>query len=248
MTTHLLRALFLITVLMLEGCSRDLTATARLPVGGDLQQGDSVLMSGRQLGTVSKITRNEASPGITVEFSLDAEVADRVQSNAFAFLALDGAPALALANPAEEAPPIASGDQLSGLSTMDAAIWHAGQAAGVFSGMVDQFSQGVVDYLESDHWAQTQAEIESEIAELAADSQQAAEAVVEDLTTLFDTINDQAADSAEQLDDELQAIEGAIEQLRTEGHEQLSTALSKLLEQLKGLEAPPETESPTIDT
>jgi ABC-type transporter Mla subunit MlaD len=233
---------------MLEGCSRDPTLTARLPIGGDLQQGDSVLMSARQLGTVTRITRNETSPGITVEFSLDAELADRVQSNAFAFLALDGAPALVLANPAEESPPVVSGDQLSGLSPMDAAIWHAGQAAGVFSDMVDQFSQGVVDYLESDHWAQTQAEIETEIAELAAESQQAAEAVVEDLTILFDRLNDEAADSAEQLDDELQAIEGAIEQLRAEGHEQLSTALSRLLEQLKGLEASPDTEPPTIDT
>lgn len=235
MPLHSFSWLLMAAVLLLSACSRDVVISTELPVGANLRPGDTVVLDERELGTVSAIEVTPESNGMTVEISLHPEYAELVQSNAVAFASLEGPPALVLANPSETAAAVASGTRLRGLSAFEAAIWSAGNAAEVFSGIIDQFGQSIINYLESDEWAQTQSEIDAEIAKLAADSQRAAESVAEELKDLFDSINDRAAENAQLLADELTTIKEEIERLEAEGHEQLVAALRRLLEQIEAL-------------
>ena len=239
-------SVLLTTVLLLSACSRDVVVSTDLPDSGDLRPGDGVFLAERRLGTVRAIKATDQPPRAAVEIGLAPEHAALVQSNAVAYLALEGPPSLVLMNPTAAANPVAPGDRLRGLTPLEATIWRAGTAAEAVSGIVDQVSSKIVDYLQSDEWAQTQAEIDAEIARLASDSRQAAQSVVDELQALFDTINDRAADGAQKLADELTAIEAEINRLEAEGHDRLADALRRLRERIEAL-GPAERERQPIE-
>ncbi|MEM1436847.1 MAG: MlaD family protein [Pseudomonadota bacterium] len=243
MNQSIIRSLLLAILLLQTACSRDLSVSTVLPASSSLRPGDKVYLADQEVGTVRAIEVSEATSGIAVTIDIEAEQAQRVQSNAVAYTALEGQPALVLSNPSEPADPVAPGGRLRGLSPLEAALWRGGDAAQIVAGIVDQFGRKVADYLKGEEWTQAQAEVEAEIAGLADDSRQAAETVLDTVGALFDTVGDRAAEGANLLADELASIRTEIERLEVEGHEQLATALRRLLERLEKI-AQPEAQSP----
>ena len=84
---------------------------------------------------------------------------------------------------------------------------------------------------------------EAEIAELAEESRAATDRIVDELESLFRSIQEEAGEAARTMEDEIAAIEEHIAELEAEGHEDLAAALRRLLERIEGM-APSESGRP----
>lgn len=229
------RSLLLAGLLLISACSGDIDVSAVFDDTGGLQPGDKVLLAKREVGAVKAIEVVEQAPGFVVELGLYPEHAELIQSNAVAYVPLSSPPTVVLINPTEAATPIAPGGRLRGLSPLEAAMWRANDTAGAVAAVIDQFGRQIDAYFESKDWEQTSAQIEAEIAELASQSSEAAETVVDELERLSASIRDGAAGRAQSLDEELDAIDREVDRLEAEGHKELVSALRRMLGRIEAM-------------
>jgi ABC-type transporter Mla subunit MlaD len=229
------RTLLATSLLLLAACTRDVAVSTVLEDPGGLRRGDKVYLAAREVGSVESIGVAEQTPGFTVELALYPEHAELVQSNAVAHVPLKSPPSVVLINPTETAEPVAPGGHLRGLSPLGAAVWQAHDAAAAASDFIDLFAQELDGYFESEDWARTRAQIDAEIAQLAADSREAAHRVAEELRLLLESIREDARDGANALGEEVAAIEERIARLEVEGHEALVASLRRLLDQIEAM-------------
>lgn len=231
------RNLLVPVLLLLSACTREVAVSTVLDDTGGLRPGDKVYLAAREVGSVESIGVTELTPGFTVELALYPEHAELVQSNAVAYVPLKSPPSVVLINPTETAAPVAPGAHLKGLSPLGAVVWQAHDAAVAASDFIDQFAREVDGYFESEDWSRTRAQIDAEIAELAADSRDAAYRVVEELRLLFESIRDDASEGAVALKKDVAAIEEHIARLEAEGHNELAASLRRLLDRIKAMAA-----------
>ena len=138
-----------------------------------------------------------------------------------------------------------SGDQTAppkGLRVSSSATSTAVKSAPViYNGVIyitvyeSLFALELDGYFESEDWARTRDQIDAEIAQLAADSREAAHRVAEELRLLLESIREDARDGAHALEEEVAAIEQRIARLEVEGHEALVTSLRRLLDQIEAM-------------
>jgi hypothetical protein len=233
----LVRSLLPATLLLLSACAREVPVSTVFTDAGGLRPGDKVYLAAREVGSVQRIAATEEIPGYTVEIALYPNHAELVQANAVAYVPLKSPPTVVLVNPTEPAAPVAPGARLRGLTPLEAAVWQAHDAALAASAFIDQLARDIDRYFDSDDWARTRAEIDAEIAKLAADSRTAAERVVEELRLLFESIRDGAPAAGDTLEAEVAAIEAHIARLEAQGHEELVASLRRLLDRLEAMAA-----------
>jgi len=229
------RNLLATSLVLLSACTQDVAVSTVLEDTGGLRPGDKVYLAAREVGSVERIGVAEQTTGFTVELALYPEHAELVQSNAVAHVPLKSPPSVVLINPTEPAARVAPGGRLRGLSPLEAAVWQAHDAAVAASDFIDQFAREIDRYFEGDDWARTRAQIDAELAELAADSREAADRVVEELRLLLESIREDARAGAHALEAEVAAIEQHIARLEAEGHEELVTSLRRLLDQIEAM-------------
>lgn len=241
--------LTLLLLFLLAGCSRSIAVSTVLEDTGGLRNGDKVYLDAREVGSVGGIEAAAQTPGFTIAVDLYPEHAELVQENAVAYVPLESPPRLVLVNPSQTAAPVTAGGRLKGLSPLELTIWQVSDAASRASSLMEAFALKIDEYFESEEWAETSAQIDEEMAELAASSRASAERVAEELQQLLESLTETAADSANELGDELERIEQDIDELQAEGHDELANSLRRLLERLQSMAQPdPRIENQAVET
>ncbi len=235
MRRRFLDGLILVALLLLSGCSRDVTLSTVLEAPEGLRPGDGVYLETREVGSVDEVEVAEQVPGYVIEFSLEPALAPLVQNNAVAYVPVEGPPMLVILNPSETAEPVASGGRLKGLTPLELAIWQVSDAVGRASSLMDVMTDRIESYFESEDWHQTRADIDEEIAGLAASSRSTAERVVTELEGLIESATETAADTSNELGGDIARIEKEIDRLAAEGHSELADSLRRLLERIDAL-------------
>lgn len=229
----------LIAACVLVSCG-SLSNSVRVSVVFDhvdgLKSGHVVQFKGMEIGKVKAV--RQTAEGATVRLQIAADEASQVQRNAAAII-VDGEPQqVRIYNPGTRGDPITEGDTLYGLnSSLELLAWQAGSSVGAMTHALQEATDTVEDYFESEEWERAKGEMQMQLDLLAKESSETLERMGKDYAALLNELEAQsevAMDEARKLYAALsKELEAQLREFREKGRHDLADALQRLLDALK---------------
>lgn len=237
-----------VLILLLAACGRDMSLSATFMTPAGLEAGSDVYLGEAKIGEVSRLT--PAGGAVQADISVDPDLTGVLYKGSAALLAgRDGRTVIELYNYRPGTEPLKDGDDLQGLNNaLEFTAWQAGEALATGRRTMDEMSQSVTDYFESEEWRRQKESMNRQMEtlneELGRAYERANEAYrefVEDLESDSKAARQRARESYAELARQLRE---QIERLEKEGNERIVTPLKRLLEDLsRAMERKPEQES-----